>query len=296
MVFAILLFRVKSMKKYMSLTIAFLLIFLCSCKGDEPPVHKTADMLSITNEDKTFLGCKSRLDAVISAMSSKISTLENAHNAVIKAENSEDYFLNENYILTSFEPFVISSLSITEGFTDDMTNEKAQDFYNLQSEGLDIIYNGSKGNHELMFVSEALVKTYTAEYDKKNDSLRYIFSIEENGNETVEEFLEFICIGNSSYIIQSRNERCYIEFNKNGEIQFFCCAKLGNGEFSIDESVYPEMQADADSFWVLSEGKPSYSGIHTFENGILTHEDCSSGPWKTIKINADDYASAFYGQ
>lgn len=284
------------MKKYLSLSIAFLLVFLCSCKGNAPTVHKTADMLSITNEDKTFLGCKSRLDAVISAMSFKISTLENAHNAVIKSENKENYFLDENYILTSFDPFVISSLSVTEGFTDDMTNEKAQDFYKLQSEGFDILYNSTDENHELMFVSESLVKTYTAEYDKKHDSLRYTFSVEENGSETVEEFLEFICTGNSSYIIQSQNERCYIEFNENGEIIFFCCAKLGNGVFSIDESAYPEMQTEADSFWVLSESKPSYSSIHTFENGILTHEDCSSGPWKTIKINADDYASAFYGQ
>ncbi|MBQ3046273.1 MAG: hypothetical protein IJD49_10015 [Clostridia bacterium] len=284
------------MKKYLSLTIAFLLVFLCSCKGNEPPVHKTADMLSITNEEKSFLGCKSRLDAVISAMSSKISTLENAHNAVIKAENSENFFLDENYILTSFEPFVNSSLSITEGFTEDMTNEKAQDFYKLHSEGLDIIYNGADENHELMFVSESLVKTYTAEYDKKSDSLRYTFSVEENGTEAVEEFLEFIRVGNSTYIIQSQSERCYIEFDEKGGIICFCCAKLGSGEFSIDESVYPETQADTDSFWVLSEGKPSYSGIHTFENGILTHEDCSSGPWKTIKINADDYASAFYGQ
>lgn len=253
-------------------------------------------MLSITNEEKTFLGCKSRLDAVISAMSSKISTLENAHNAVIKAENKEEYFLDENYILTSFEPFVLSSISITDGFTDDMTNEKAQDYYKLQSGGLDIIYSADGESYELMFVSESLVKTYTAEYNQKSDSLRYIYSVESGGNETVEEFLEFVRVGDKAYVIQSKNDRCYIEFNKSGEIISFCCGRLSNDEFTLDETVYPESKEELDSFWVLSKGKPSYSGIHSYENGILTHEDCSSGPWKTIKINAEDYASAFYGQ
>lgn len=284
------------MKKYLSFLIAMLLVFLCSCSGEEANTPKTADMLSITNEEKTYLGCKSRFDAVISAMSAKISTLENAHNAVIKSENKDEYFLDENYILTSFEPFVFSSISITEGFTDDMTNEKAQDFYKLQSEGLDISFNSDGETYELMFVSESLIKTYTAEYNQKSDSLRYIYSVESGGNETVEEFLEFIRADEGVYIIQSKTDRCYIEFGKTGEIISFCFGKLNSGEFTLDETIYPESEEEFDSFWVLSKGKPSYSSIHTFENSILTHEDRSSGPWKTIKINAEDYASAFYGQ
>lgn len=271
------------------------MLFMCSCKKEETNKYKTADMLNITNEEKTFLGCKSRFDAVISAMSAKITTLENAHNAVIKAENKEEYFLDENYILTSFEPFVLSTISITEGFTADMTNEKAQDYYKLQSEGLDISFKGENETYELMFVSESLVKTYTAEYNKKSDSLRYFYTVESGEAEAVEEFLEFMQIKDGVYVIQSKTYRCYIEFSKNGEIDYFCCGKLNEGEFTVDESIFTSSDEVFDGFWVLSKGKPSYSNIHTFENNILTHEDCSSGPWKTIKINAEDYASAFYG-
>ena len=98
------------------------------------------------------------------------------------------------------------------------------------------------------------------------------------------------------YIIQSRYERCYIEFDKNGEIIYFCCGKLNSGEFSVDESIFGNIKEKPDRFWVISRGKSEYSSIHTFENEILTHEDQSSGPWKTIKINAVDYESAFYGK
>ena len=252
-------------------------------------------MLSITNEEKSFLGCKSRYEAVVSAMKSKITVLENAHNTVIMSGNKENYFLDENYILTSFEPFALSTFPITEYFTPDMTNEKAQDTFKLQSDGMDIDFKNGNDMSELTFVSEPVVKTYTAEYDKRTDSLRYSYSVESNGEETTEEFIEFIQIEKNIYVIQSRYERCYIEFDKNGEIIYFCCGKLNEGEFSADESIF-ESEEDIDGFWVVARGKTAYTNIHTFENEILTHEDQSGGPWKTIKINAVDYESAFYGK
>lgn len=253
-------------------------------------------MLSITNDEKSFLGCKSRFEAVVFAMKSKITVLENAHNTVIMSGDKEEYFLDENYILTTFEPFMLNTLSITENFTPDMTNEKAQDVFKLQSEGMDIDFKSKNNVTELMFVSESLVKTYTAEYDKKSDSLRYSYTVESGETETIEEFLEFMQIEKNIYIIQSRYERCYIEFDKNGEIIYFCCGKLNGGEFSSDESIFINNGEEFDRFWVVSKGKTEYLNIHTFENEILTHEDQSSGPWKTIKINAVDYESAFYGK
>lgn len=273
-----------------------MLILCCSCGKKETNIIKTADMLSITNEEKSFLGCKSRYEAVVSAMKNKISVLENAHNTVIMSGNKEEYFLDENYILTTFEPFALSTFSVTEYFTPDMTNEKAQDAFKLQSEGMDINFKNKNNISELTFVSESVVKTYTAEYDKRNDSLRYSYTVESSGEEITEEFVEFRQIEKNIYIIQSRYERCYIEFDENGEIIYFCCGKLNEGEFTADESIFTDLEEEPDGFWVISRGKVSYTNIHTFENEILTHEDQSSGQWKTIKINAVDYESAFYGK
>lgn len=284
------------MKKAVSLLLAVLLLLCCSCGKKEKNIIRTADMLSISTEEKSFLGCKSRYEAVVSAMKAKITVLENAHNTVIMSENKEEYFLDENYILTTFEPFILNTLSVTDSFTPDMTNEKAQDYFKLQSEGMDIDYSNKNDVAELMFVSESLVKTHTAEYDKRNDSMRYSYTVESGDEETVEEFIEFRQIEKNIYIIQSRYERCYIEFDKNGEIIYFCCGKLNEGEFSVDESIFSDLKDEPDRFWVLARGKASYLSIHTFENEVLTHEDQSSGPWKTIKINAVDYESAFYGK
>lgn len=278
------------------LLLTALLLVLCSCSGNEPPQKMlTADMLNITDTEKTFLGCRNRLDAVLEAMSAKIEILENAHNDIIKAENKDEYFLEDKYILTSFEPFIIDSLEITDGFNAEMTNENAQTYYKLQSNGMGINFESDgKSTFELRFISESQVKKYTGEYNEKTDSLRYICSTENNGNETVEEFLEFTQTESGAYIIQSRYSRCYIEFNEDDEIVYLCCGELNTDEFSAEESIFPSPDETLDKHWVLSKGKPAFSNIHTFENGILIHEDCSSGPWKTIRINAEDYASAFY--
>jgi len=285
----------KTMKKTVSVLLAVLLLLLCSCGKKEKNIIRTADMLSITNEEKSFLGCKSRYESVVSALKAKITVLENAHNTVIMSGNKEEYFLDEDYILTAFEPFALNTFAITESFTPDMTNEKAQDTFGLQSEGMDIDYKSEDNVTELMFVSESLVETYTAEYDKKSDSLKYSYTVERGGEETTEEFIEFSQVEKNIYVIQTRYERCYIEFDKDGKILYLCCGKLNEGEFSSDESIF-KTEDKPDRFWVLSRGKASYTNIHTFENEILTHEDRSGGPWKTIKINAVDYESAFYGK
>ncbi len=284
------------MKKLTAILLALMLVFLCACSDKDDVRLKTADMLNITNTEKTFLGCLSRFEAVTAAMSAKITILENAHNAVIESGNKAEYFLDDNYILTSFEPFIFENLSITQGFTADMTNEAAQDYYRLQSEGMDITFTSDGENYELLFVSESTVKSCTAEYDAKNDSLRYVYAVEDSGEESVEEFLEFSKTESGAYVIQSGESRCYIKFNRDDEIEYFCCGGLYDGEFTLDESVYPVPDKELDEFWVTERSKSSFSNIHTFEDNLLIHEDRSSGPWKTVRIDAENYASAFYGQ
>lgn len=284
------------MKKLTAILLAIMMAFLCACSDNDTGRIKTADMLNITNTEKTFLGCLSRFESVVEAMTAKITILEGAHNAVIQSGNKEEFFLDENYILTSFEPFMLNTLSIVQGFTAEMTNEAAQDYYKLQSEGMDITFTSDDESYELLFVSESTVKSYTAEYDEKNDSLRYTYTVEDSGEESVEEFLEFSKAGNGAYVIMSRTTRCYIKFNKDDTIEYFCCGELYDGEFTLEESVYPVPDKELDEFWVTERGKSSFSNIHTFENALLTHEDRSGGPWKTVRIDAEKYASAFYGQ
>ena len=269
---------------------------LCSCsKKEETPKVITADMLNITDNDETFIGCRNRFEAVISAMKAKVSILEAEHNNTLKMQNETEYFLEKDYIHTTFEPFLLEAFTITDGFRTDMTNETAQTFYDLESGDADIVFESDgKSSFTLQFVSETQTKKYTVLYDQKADSFRYVYSTEDADGEHAVEFLEFSKTESDAYVIQSKTDRCYIKFNDENKIEYFCCGKLNKGEFSGETTIYPAPGEAVDSFWVLSKGKSAFSSIHTFEDGILTHEDCSSGPWKTIKINAADYASAFY--
>ncbi len=282
------------MKKIISL-LAVLALLLCSCSNDEPQKIRTNDMLTITNTEETFQGCRERLANVLSAMKAKVIVLENEHNRELRIENPSEYFLESDYILTAFEPFIMSSFEIADGFHSEMTDESAQTFFELQSRGADIIYDSDgQSSFVLKFVSEEMTEEYSVEYNKKQDSFRYVKMTETDGTESIDEFLEFSRTENGAYVIQSMTERCYIEFDKEDEIVYFCCGELREDIFSSENSIYPAPEKNVDKHWVLSDGKARFINIHTFEDGILTHEDCSSGPWKSVKIDAKGYESAFY--
>lgn len=281
------------MKRLFVFLLVFGMVFFCSCQKGEPETVKTADMLNITNEDSDFQGCFERYEAVISAVVSKTSVLENAHNDKLKIETDSEYFFEDEYIPTSFEPFELDFVSVTEHFVPSMTQAEAAEIYKNISRDMTVEYSSDGMNFNLRFVSEELVEEYSAEYSEEFDSFRYIFSTEDSEETRTEEFLEFIKFENGAYAIQSQKSRCYVDFNENGEIEYFACSTLRADEYSLDESIFPQKEA-LSSEWVTEKGRNAFESIHTYENGILTHSECSSGPWKTVKITAADFGSAFY--
>ena len=105
------------MKRLICLLLAVLMLCLCSCGGGKTQTTvKTAGMLNITNSDKTYLGCRSRYNSVLTAVEEKVNVLEEQHNAEIRQKNSFDYFLQSDYILTTFEPFQCGAISLTDRF------------------------------------------------------------------------------------------------------------------------------------------------------------------------------------
>ena len=282
------------MKRIIALSVAIVFL-LCSCKSTpENPEFKTSDMLDIVNTEMNYIGCVSRYNAVISAMESKVTILEEAHNNSVKSDSGNEYFLEKDFVLTSFEPFMLSNFSLTHEFDSDFNAETARSVFAHLSNGMETLYESDgESDFVLQMVSETLVKEYSVEYNKKSDSFRYINSVEESGNESVFEFLEFITDKDGRYLIQSNTSRCVIEFDDEDKIVYFCCAKLNGGEFTVDESIFEDVESVSEN-WVLERGKSNYIGIHTYEDGVLNHEDCSSGPWKSVKISEHDYGSAFY--
>lgn len=288
------------MKRLICLLLAVLLLCLCSCRREPTQtVVKTAGMLNITDNDKTYLGCRSRYESVMTAVIEKVNVLEEQHNAEIRQKNSSDYFLQSDYILTSFEPFQCAAITLTDRFDGNMTEERAKEEYKLESAGMDIEFT-SKGESEylLRFASEGLTKSYSAEYDRKNDAFRFIFTADEDSGSRLNEFLEFTRTADGVYLIQSSTARCFVSFDSDGNIISFCCAELATGSYSLSESVFPEpdfMASKAES-WATERGEDACVRLHSFSDGVLVHKDRSSGEMKTVELIAADYASAFYMQ
>ncbi len=283
------------MKRFFAVFFAAVLIFCSGCNNNNGDIEtttaapKTADMLDLPTNKKNYADCVKRYHAVISAVINKVQVLETEHNKVLETENPEKFFLDDKYIATAFDPFILSGFSITESFDYTLDAEKAREIFAEHSNGADIQFEKNTTNsYILRFIREETMQEYTVDYSS-NDSFRYI-ATSENGNETViNEMLEFTK-KNSAYYIQSLKTRLYVQFDLNGNIVYFCCSTLKDGDY-LNESIYP--QADASDNWVTDKEKERYLSIHTYQNGTLIHEECSSGPWKTVTINESDYANAF---
>lgn len=276
--------------------LCLLLCLLLSSCGGKPPAPegvKTPDMLNITNTDADFAGCLQRFEAVCSALEAKVTVLENAHNKKVEAAGDGSYFLEENYILTGFSPFALRLRAQVAGFSADLTDADAQALYRAAANGKKIEYSAKGNEATLRFVAEAQSEVYTAAYDKANDAMRCTFVADDGVTETLEEFLEFLPLGDNAYAIQSRNARCEIRFDADGRIRSFTCTQTQAPLYGEEDSIYPTLKPwPAD--WTLAKGRDAMVQIHTFDDDVLIHEDCSSGQWKEVRINAANYASAFY--
>ena len=93
------------MKKFTAVLLIIAFLFLCAC-GNEPdspqPVTEAApkrsDVLYLNDTSESYLACLGRYYAVVSALNNKVRTLEEEHNKAIKAESTDKFFLEENYI------------------------------------------------------------------------------------------------------------------------------------------------------------------------------------------------------
>lgn len=283
------------MKKFFAVFFAAVLVFCSGCNNDNGDIEattaapKTADMLVLPTNKKNYGDCVKRYYAVVSAVKNKVQVLEAEHNKALEAENPETFFLEDKYISTAFDPFILSDFSLTESFDYTLDAEKAREIYAVQSNGADIRFEKNTTNSfVLKFIEEEASKEIAVDYSS-SDSFRYVCTNENGGEATVSEILEFTK-KNSAYYIQSLKTRMYVQFDTSGNIVYFCCSTLKDGDY-LDESVYP--QADAPENWATDRDKDSYLSIHTYQNGVVIHEECSSGPWKTITISEKDYASAF---
>ncbi len=285
------------MKKALCFFLVLIMLSLCACSEYVPPKPVTCDMLSITNNDNSYPGCRERYESVMQAVSNKVDVLEREYNLKIKRDSPNDYFLNEDYILSAFDPFNLSRLNYTDSFGDSYTQELAKEEFNTIAGNRTVIFNSQPDVYTLKFVDEELTEIYSVNYDKKHDSFRYSFVCDTPDGETTTEFLEFITISDTEYAVQSNKSRCYVKFDDENNIDYFICSVLRNEEYESESYIFDSgfsVSEASSKKWAREFDDEAYSSIRIFEDGYLTHFDFVSSPVKEISIKADDYASAFY--
>lgn len=283
------------MKRVAVVLLLICLIFSACSKGEEFK-QTYRDTLTFTDRSETYVGCISRFESVVYSLKTRVSILETSHNTSIEYEVPGHYYNDDDYILTSFDPFFCEYMEITKNFNEALTQESATSTFESEAKGKGVIFSFENDKYTLKFSSEGSVECWSGEYNKSNDSFRYIYSTELPEGETVVEFIEFVSLSDNSYAIQSKKSRCVIEFDDDGNIIEFVSSTLNNGDYSpVDDSIFDANKAGLTSFKakVASGNKLRYSQIHIYKDDILTHIDSGSGNLKEVEIDASQYASAF---
>jgi hypothetical protein len=282
------------MKKFSALFLIFTLLLLCSCTKKQEDIVITSNMLEFSNNEKTYLGIRARYDDIINVIKTEVTALEQCHNDEIRYSSPDDYFLNDEYFLASFDPFDLSSLSYTDNFNDIISEENASQYYELEAADRDTVFSKTDSSYILKFSSEELSDIYSVNYDVSSDSFNYSHIIDTPQGESTEEFVEFVNVSANTYAIQSLKERCYISFDESGHIIEFYYSELKDNntyKLSLYENGYSSLSPEK---WVCKGSNDNYISIVNFSDGVLTHYDFSSGEEKKISINESDYAVAFY--
>lgn len=282
------------MKRLSCLLLASLLLLLTACSSEDvKPVYK--DTLVITNDEKSFTGAEERCFAVIESMKTRVNLLEESHNEALKVENPDSYFLDENYIHRSFDPFIIPSLEITDKITESVNEENAASVFENEAGNSSVIFKREGEGYTLSFMNEGVTKSYTAEYDSKTDSFRFVYKEEGQAAQELTEFIEFVTVSAGVYAIQSNLSRCWIVFDENGNIESFTCSTLKDKSYSLDDSIYGASSTALTLFKSKIDNgkKTSYESVREYNEGVLTHIDTVEEKINEVQIYAERYASAF---
>ena len=281
------------MKRCFAIIILLCIFFMAGCADKKPAIIITSNMLTYDNDEKSFSALRGRYEAVKDVIKTEVNTLEYAQNRKIVFENPDDYFLNEDYILSTFDPFNIDGFTLTEHFSESLDQSMAETYYSDFAAGKTIQYTAEDDTYCLKIVSEGLNDVYTVEYSKSSDSFTYRHTAVTSSGEAVSGFLDFCRLSENVYAIQSAVNRCYIQFDSEGHIDYFRFSEIKDGENSVEDSIFDTASVIGKN-WVTNNKSATYSGIIEFKDKVLVHSDSSTGTLKEITINEEDYASEFY--
>lgn len=281
------------MKKLCVIFALSAVLALCSCSSEpeQAPPH-TAGVLYFSNESKDYAGCATRAQEVVTALTEKVDMLIDKNNAAVESRVPIKFFLEQDYILTNFSPFMSDYFAYTLKFSDDAAENGSIDTFTDFGEDTSVLFEETDKNvYRLTVEGGNGAYKLSGEYSRKNNSLSYNRVAFDEESEDLTEFLDFVYVKDSGYYIQNSRERCVINFDENGavlSIDYSCLAAEEKSYEIENDSIFPDAKSATETLpsrWTAGGDKDRYSCIYSYSGGTLTYEDCSSGEWKTVKIS-----------
>lgn len=271
--------------------LAAALLSLCSCSEDIviAPPH-VEGMLFISDYGKDYCSCATRYNEVSTAFTEQISLFVEKNNGTIEMNSPDKYFLDENYILTSFTPFANPTFSFTSQFGKNLTEEDVLRMAYTNEWPGQISYKSTGKTSYLLRSEGESTFELDCRYNKKTDTLSYRrteIKDDEEGD-TVSEFLEFTCVGNNVYFISTLTEHCRVSFDDDGYIRDFSYSCLKDGTYDPDEDSFfndsKVVTVAYENGWVAGADKSPYLCYYLYDGETFTYNDSSRGEWQKITV------------
>ncbi len=280
------------MKKALVVLLVFSTALLAACSGKQENIIITKNMLVYENDKSGFQSVRGEFEAVTSVIRTEVTLLEESYNEKLTYENPDTYFLDDEYILSTFAPFTVDGFELTESFTEAMDSSSAAAVFEDYANGADVSFENDGSVMKLKFTGNESMEVYSVSCSSDCSSFIYEHDSVTSGGEECVDFLEFVKVSDNTYAIQSSVNRCYVSFDSQGHIEYFRISSLESGLNTPQESVYYALSSPGKN-WVTKNKNASYNCIIEFKDGILYLKDSSTGNLKETQIKEEDYYSVF---
>ncbi len=233
---------------------------------------------------KDYATCYSFYLELVTELGDTLNTIVTDHNARLEKENPAGYFSDPSYLMMFlYLPFVSIDMALTAAVTDDIDPYVFATAYRIlgvEDAQLTVI---SSGNYKITYTmqdrdNEGKTKSVEQLLRYESESIRY----EQRIDGELDEFYEFIALGNDRYALQGITDRAIVTY-KDGQITEVLHS-VNKYEMDYDTrmpkegSVFYDPEADSawgrkdlDENWVLAlESSGGLERIYELKDGTLT--------------------------
>ncbi len=233
-------------------------------------------------------------EKVTGAMESSVNNIVDANNAKLEQEKPDSYYNDPSYLIMMYMPFMSLDMAFSSMISDDVSPSTIEMTYAFLGSDADFTVL-APGDYKLTYNTtdwqdETQINRYEERMLYSGESIRYA----QYKNGELDEFTEFISLGNDRYAIQNRTNRAVLTYKDGVITEMVHSWTIWDEDWETDiptpESIRYDLDADSswgrkdqDENWVRElEAQNRLERIYVLRNGTLTISGMkSSTDWET---------------